>query len=413
MRSVVRGIALIFLAWAMPAAAEDDTIEILATGDLLINAPDPDQFFIETGDVLRSADVTLGHVELPHTLRGQWSTVDKGAAAGAHPDNLEAMQRAGFDIATFGGNHTFDQGQNGVEDTLVKLRELGIVTAGAGMNIDEARKPAIISRKGKTIAVLQYNLVGLDSSWATPMKAGAAFLRVVTHYVNDISNPGGSPTSVYTSLDDWSIRALKEDLAAVRDKADIVIVSYHMGRSGSDLIATYMKQASYLAIDGGADLVVGAHPHTISGIEVYKGKHIFYGLGHFLAVSNNFRENAPHSGLRNWDAFRDTTQTPAWPTNEPVWGEKKMAAHGGVKSPYYGYTDDTRDCMVARFRVSGDEQKADILPCYIGAKSAPYFIRKGQEEAVIADRINAINERNGLAERVRWSADGTVLEIHR
>jgi poly-gamma-glutamate synthesis protein (capsule biosynthesis protein) len=379
----------------------------------LINAPDPDQFFVEVGEVLRAADITIGHVELPHTKRGQWSTVDKGAAAGADPANLESMQRAGFDIATFGSNHTFDQGQNGVEDTLTKLRELGMVTAGAGMNIDEARKPAIVTSKGKTIAVLQYNLVGLDAHWATPMKAGSAFLRVVTHYVNDISNPGGSPTSVYTMLDDWSVRALREDLEAVRDQADIVIVSYHMGRSGSDLIASYMKQASYLAIDGGADLVIGAHPHTISGLETYKGKTILYGLGHFLAVSNNFRENAPHSPLRNWDAFRDPTQSPAWPTNEPVWGEKKMAAHGGVKSPFYGYTDDTRDCLVARLRISGDEEKVDLLPCYIGEKSAPYFVSKGQKEDDIGDRINAINERNGLKERVRWSADGTVLEIHR
>lgn len=413
MRSLFSGIALACLAWTAPVVAADKTIEILAAGDLLINAPEPDQYFDEVRDVLSAADIAIGHVELPHTKRGQWSTVDKGAAAGADPANLEAFKRAGFDVGTFAGNHTFDQGQNGVEDTLAKLRELGIATAGAGMNIDEARKPAIIKAKGKTIAVLQYNLVGLDAHWATPMKAGGAFLRVITHYVNDISNPGGSPTSVYTSLDDWSVRALKEDLAAARAKADIVIVSYHMGRSGSDLIASYMKQASYLAVDGGADLVFGAHPHTVSGVETYKGKTILYGLGHFLAVSNNFRENAPHSPLRNWDAFRDPTQNPAWPTNEPVWGEKKMAAHGGVKSPFYGYTDDTRDCLVARFRITGGDQKVDLLPCYIGEKSAPYFVRKGQREDDIADRLNAINARNLLPERVRWNAEGTALEIYR
>ena len=116
-------------------------MRLLLLGDLILDEPDPDSFFEPSRELLRSADLVVGQVEVPHTARGVPSSVDIPAPP-ADPARLAALGRAGLGIATLAGNHIFDSGPNGIEDTLAALHELGIETAGAGMNIEEARRPA-------------------------------------------------------------------------------------------------------------------------------------------------------------------------------------------------------------------------------------------------------------------------------
>jgi poly-gamma-glutamate synthesis protein (capsule biosynthesis protein) len=88
------------------------------------------------------------------------------------------LAELGFRIATLASNHTFDQGPFGVTDTVDELHRLGLETAGAGATLDAARCPAIVEADGVTVGVLSYNAVGPRESWATSVKAGAAYVRI-------------------------------------------------------------------------------------------------------------------------------------------------------------------------------------------------------------------------------------------
>ena len=163
-------------------------VRLLLVGDLILDEPDPDSFFEPSRELLCSADLVVGQVEVPHTDRGVPSSVDVPAPP-AEPAHLAALTRAGLGVATLAGNHIFDSGPNGVEDTIAALHELGIATAGAGMNLSEARRPAVVERQGMTVGVLSYNCVGPRESRATSRKAGAAPLEVLTHYELDHAGP--------------------------------------------------------------------------------------------------------------------------------------------------------------------------------------------------------------------------------
>ena len=186
-------------------------MRLLLLGDLILDEPDPDGFFEPSHELLGGADLVVGHVEVPHTSRGVPSSVDIPAPP-ADPAHLAALARAGIGVATLAGNHIFDSGPAGVEDTIAELRRLGIATTGAGMNIDEARAPAIVDAAGVRVGVLSYNCVGPRESRATSRKAGCAPLDVLTHYELDYAGPGGPPR-IYTFVTPESNEVLRADVA--------------------------------------------------------------------------------------------------------------------------------------------------------------------------------------------------------
>ena len=111
----------------------------------------------------------------------------------------------------------FDQGPFGVADTVSGLTELGIATVGAGANIAEARKPAIVERNGIKVGVLAYNCVGPRESWATAVKAGTAHIHVMTHYELEYASPGSRPAEFSFPHPDH-VEAMEDDISAAEDQ---------------------------------------------------------------------------------------------------------------------------------------------------------------------------------------------------
>jgi hypothetical protein len=121
-------------------------LKLMAVGDLILDAPEPRSFFELARGALNEAAVLVGHVEVPHTRRGRESTSDVPASP-SNPDNLAAVKRrAGFHVATRAGNHLFDAGPDGIEDTIATLRRLGIATTGAGMCLEEHTGRQVVTR---------------------------------------------------------------------------------------------------------------------------------------------------------------------------------------------------------------------------------------------------------------------------
>ena len=147
---------------------------LISVGDLILDIPQVDALFDPTREILKSGDVVMGQVEIPYTTRPIWSAYDRYSAPATDPVRLEAMKNAGFNVGTCAGNHSFDQGYYGIVDTLNKLHELGIASAGEGENLEEALAPAVIEKNGLKFACFSYTAVGPKTVMATPAKAGAA-----------------------------------------------------------------------------------------------------------------------------------------------------------------------------------------------------------------------------------------------
>jgi len=92
--------------------------------------------------------------------------------------------------------------------------------------------------------------------------------------------PGASP-EIRTWADACELAEMQSDIAAAKAEADLVILACHWGVSSQEEVAEYQREIAHAAIEAGAGLIYGAHPHKIQGIEVHNGVPIFYSLGNF------------------------------------------------------------------------------------------------------------------------------------
>jgi poly-gamma-glutamate synthesis protein (capsule biosynthesis protein) len=277
-----------------------EALRIMMTGDLVLDEPDADRFFALARGALGQADILIGHVEVPHTHRGVESIGDVPAPA-SDPENLSALKHAGFHMASLAGNHIHDRGPEGIEDTIATLNGNGIVTAGAGASLGEARKPAFVEAKGRRVALLSWNCVGPRAGWAGKARAGCAYVRIVSHYEMEAANPGGPPEAFTFPTPD-TIEAMQADIEAARRSADIVIASFHKGLVHQPVkLAMYEQPVAKAAVEAGASIVVGHHAHILKGVQVYRGRPVFHGLGNFVTVTRALSiEGNPSPERKAW-----------------------------------------------------------------------------------------------------------------
>jgi Bacterial capsule synthesis protein PGA_cap len=273
----------------------DGTLVIVLAGDLILDVPEPDHWLSGITPAVQMADVAIGHLEVPHTRRGQ-ELVGDVPAPGAPPENLAALARAGFTALTLAGNHMADCGAEGIADTTQTLREHGLQFTGAGANLSAAREPIVISCKDRLIGVLSYNCVGPEASWATADRAGCNYLRITT--------ADGTPTAPAADLRDITSEAftiLRDDIQQLRRKVGLVIVALHKGIVHTPAkLAPYERALAHAAIDAGADVVLGHHAHIVRGLERYRDRPLFHGLGNGCVVTHALSPNQNHAARADW-----------------------------------------------------------------------------------------------------------------
>lgn len=270
-------------------------VDIILAGDLVLDEPDASYWLSGIAPAIRAADLAIGHLEVPHSLRGAELKGDV-PAPGAPPENLAAIKEAGFDMLSLAGNHIADCGPEGIADTIAELDRLEIVHAGAGASLNVAREPAIAAYNGRRIALLSYNCVGPEASWASHDKAGCAWLRIET--------ADGAPIAPAAQLERMGRdipELLAADIAAARINADIVLVALHKGIVHTPArLAPYERPLAHAAIDAGADAVIGHHAHIVRGIEFHRGRPIFHGLGNGCVVTRALSPAQNHPARREW-----------------------------------------------------------------------------------------------------------------
>ena len=270
---------------------------LILLGDINVEQrADPASAFVHIRPTLGKADLVYGNLEglLVKSEGPDKDIPDKSGWQHIGPEAIGAL-KAG-NIAVVGVANNVAYGRENILKSLAVLNANGILHTGAGANLDEAHQPAIVVRNGVRFGFLQYTAKWYEAGQqiATPTEAGVA--RVY-------SRNG-------TSVDPGDLNRIREDIAKLRKRVDIVVVSSHnrdgMGReipengpggdggsagSRDSLFAPiplgarfsqaeeYEKELARAAIDAGADIAYGHGSHVLQGVEIYKGKPIMYCLG--------------------------------------------------------------------------------------------------------------------------------------
>ena len=361
------------------------SLTMLAVGDLILEKPDGEFYLSPVAPVLRTGDVVVGNGEIVFTDRGIATYVEMYPSPGCPSGNMGALASAGFNVITLASNHVYDRGAPGIEDTVAGLRGYGIAVTGAGMNVDEARAPAIIERDGTKFGFLSYNCVGAPGQWATFDKPGCAYVHIISHY-ETATNPGGT-CDVYTFAEPRSLKAMEADVRKLRPLCDVLVVAFHKGIGSSTKLAMYDQQVAYAAIDAGADLILGHHAHMLKGIENYKGKAIFHGLGQFVPVV---------AGL----------------TDAQI-KERRISRPPNLSGVYnIQQTPDQYLTMIAKFLISDKKiSRLSNLPVLVNEQRQPEVVKHDHRGQQVFDFMEMLNKEEDLNTGYEWEDDEVVVRL--
>jgi poly-gamma-glutamate capsule biosynthesis protein CapA/YwtB (metallophosphatase superfamily)/uncharacterized membrane protein (UPF0127 family) len=216
--------------------------------------------FLNILNYLKSFDYVIANLE--------GSVSDKGTKVGSKysfrmkPEVAPALKDANINVVNLANNHIFDYSKVAFEDTLKSLEKNNIKYFG------NSYEPLIIEKEGVKIGFLGFS----DFLKHLEVRENKIGVAVINDNLNEV------------------IRKAKE-------KVDILIISFHWGEEYQKLANERQEKLAKIAIDSGADLVIGHHPHVIQDIEKYKNKFIFYSLGNFIFDQNFSKETMIGGGV--------------------------------------------------------------------------------------------------------------------
>lgn len=210
--------------------------------------------FKNISGLMSSAELTVINLESPITASGSHLVKTGSFSFNADPKAIAGLKSAGVDIVSLANNHILNQGAKGISDTRRTLADNQIAFAGAGLNESAAREPVI-----KEINQIKFGFL----SYAYPDDSSVATTKT----------PG---------LANMDIKKMADDISKLKTQADVIIVLMHAGTEYKNSPNLQQQNFARAAIDAGADLVVGHHPHWVQSVEVYKNKPILYSLGNLV-----------------------------------------------------------------------------------------------------------------------------------
>ncbi len=247
------------------------------------------------------ADVTVGNLECAVGSGG--TPARKSYTFLAPPAAAASVANAGFDVVTLANNHSLDYGPEALAEGLHLLDAAGVRAVGAGLTEAEAHRPAVISANGLRLAFLGYVDVPVE---------GGGFNTATWEARGD--HPGLA----------WArAERIAADVAAAKQQADIVVVMLHSGYEGQSAPTDTQRRAAHAAIDAGAALVLGAHPHVLQGAERYENGFIAYSLGNF--VFDGFDGAANETAILRLTLDRDGVRDVQWTPTVIVAGRPRLA----------------------------------------------------------------------------------------
>jgi poly-gamma-glutamate capsule biosynthesis protein CapA/YwtB (metallophosphatase superfamily) len=252
---------------------------ILLGGDVMLSRyvgvrahtqSDPAAPLRDLAPLLSSADITVVNLESPFSDHGR--PVNQGMVFKAEPDMVEALRVAGVDVVSTANNHARDCGRYGVDFTLDWLAKNGIAAAGTGHTPEEAHQGVVIERKGHRFGFLAY-----------------------TYDQSNGNHPDEDDRIAMMFSKTTDTQRMAADVTDLRSRSDAVIVSMHAGYEYQKQPNAWQRRFAHAAIDAGASVVAGSHPHVTQPVESYREGVIFYSLGNL--VFDQFQRQDTQHGL--------------------------------------------------------------------------------------------------------------------
>jgi poly-gamma-glutamate capsule biosynthesis protein CapA/YwtB (metallophosphatase superfamily) len=222
-----------------------------------------------------SADYGAVNLETVLSVDDPGAHAPKGVVFYTDPQILEALKTMGVDYVSLGNNHIYDYLDKGLDATVAALDRSGIGFSGAGTNEQEALLPYQTTIKDQHYAMLGY--VGWKG-------------RVTPNQIAE-ENKAGAALGTTANI----IASVKQ----AEQAGGTTVVQYHGSREYSEAPTEITEKRLKAAVDAGADLVVGHHPHVAHGLELYKGKLIAYSLGNFIFDQFIYEAQAAYA-LKVW-----------------------------------------------------------------------------------------------------------------
>lgn len=247
------------------AASGRESATIVFAGDVLIAAAMENYY--DTEGVTRlvseellaemqNADICMVNNEFQFSTRGT-PMEDKQYTFQTDPKYVQILLDMGVDIVSLANNHTIDFGLEALQDTFATLDDAGILYAGAGETRERAKELQIIEVNGMKFGFLAATRVIPVAEWNV-----------------DIRQPG-----LFATYDDTR---LVECIELAQEECDFLAVYVHWGLEREAYPQEYQRVIARHCFEAGADLVIGAHPHVLQGIEFMEGKPVFYSLGNYV-----------------------------------------------------------------------------------------------------------------------------------
>jgi gamma-polyglutamate biosynthesis protein CapA len=258
-------IPLFFIAFLAVASGQSTNHEafnrLIFTGDVMLSrgvrreilaARDVALPFRKMAPMLAASDIAFVNLESPFSDRGPYR--EGGLVFHAAPDMIAGLKLAGIAVASTANNHTRDCAAHGVEFTVAWLRAHGIEPVGSGESEAATHKGIVLVRHG-----IRFGFLG---------------------YTYDQNNGNWKDIDPRIALADP--KAVCRDVTEIRKRSDVVIVSMHHGIEYTLKPTAAQVAFAHAAIDAGAKLVIGHHPHVVQPSESYRDGLIFYSLGNFI-----------------------------------------------------------------------------------------------------------------------------------
>jgi poly-gamma-glutamate capsule biosynthesis protein CapA/YwtB (metallophosphatase superfamily) len=431
-----------------------NTLRLLLSGDSILQRrlrSRDDAALSPLFDRVRAADVAFTNLEvLANDYRGDPVLESGGSHFGAPAWVLDELVEAGFDLFATATNHALDYGVSGLVHTIEALEARGLSFAGVGRNLEDARRPVYHTHPHGTVA-----MISCASSFAKgqeasaqrpdlPGRPGLNPLRFETvHEVTEAqlaalreigdqlgleaerqqkirmgfafapSDPSVFPLGSmnFRSANQPAVRmtASGKDIAGItrwvkeaRGMSDVVLVSLHAHEQGEskEIPAEFLPVFAREMIDQGADLVAMHGPHLLRGMEIYKGKPIFYSLGNFIGQN----ELVPKMPADAYERFRaDPDLTPG-----QVYQKRTNNDQGGFPSDRRYWESVLPELTFAEGKLAGIE----LIPISLGWTEARHKrgrprLAEGEEGRKILDRFAALSKPFGTV------IDGTRVSLPR
>ncbi|MEA2332414.1 MAG: hypothetical protein QOH58_2552 [Thermoleophilaceae bacterium] len=249
-------------AAATPVAVTVRPLRLASVGDInlgddpgaAIAANGPRYPWEDTGAALRKADLAFGNLESAVSKRGE--PVPKEYNFRGTPQALAGLRRhSGIDVLNLANNHVGDYGPEATLDTIRGVQRLGMKAVGAGPNLRRALAPQVVERLGLRVAFVGFSEIA-------PVEFAAAEDRPGTAWADP--------------------EAIASAVQAARRRADVVVATFHWGIEKQTLETARQRELADVAVRAGAQVVVGAHPHTLQPVRRQGGAIVAYSLGNFV-----------------------------------------------------------------------------------------------------------------------------------